>query len=137
MHAFSVDYLSKDYRHLIEIAEQARANAYVPISGFKVGAAVLCRSGAIYQGANVEISSFTPTICAERSALFHAYSQGERDIVAIAVVGSRPDVSPCGVCRQVILELAPNADVLFIGPEGYILANAAELLPVSFRWEGK
>ena len=95
---------------LIKKANDARAKSYCPYSGFAVGAALLCSDGTIYTGANIENASYTPTICAERVAFFHAVHEGRRDFTAIAIVGGKSgcDVdslcTPCGVCRQVMSE---------------------------------
>lgn len=101
-----------NYPKLIEKAIIARKNAYIPYSNFAVGAALLCADGNIFIGANVENVSYTPTCCAERSAFFSAISNGANDFVAIAVVGDLKEYElprnycpPCGVCRQVMLEL--------------------------------
>ena len=95
-----------DKKALIEQAIAARENAYTPYSHFKVGAALLGRSGRVYTGCNVENAGYTPTNCAERTALFKAVSEGEREFEAIAIVGSMEGeknelvTGPCGVCRQ-------------------------------------
>lgn len=90
---------------LIKEANQARENAYVPFSTFKVGAAVKTKSGRVYTGCNIENSSFSLTCCAERTAIFKAVSQGEREFTDIAVIADTEEVvSPCGACRQVMAE---------------------------------
>ena len=94
---------------LIELAKEAMLHAYVPYSGYKVGAALLCADGTVYQGCNIENASYTPTICAERSAFFKAVYDGPREFTAIAVCGGKDGVitgafPPCGVCRQVMRE---------------------------------
>ena|SRR5699024_10063640 len=90
---------------LIEQAKEAREHAYVPFSKFKVGAAVRTQSGNVYFGCNIENSSFPLTCCAERTAIFKAVSQGEREFTDIAVIADTEDVvSPCGACRQVMAE---------------------------------
>ena len=95
---------------LVKKANEARNKSYCPYSGFAVGAALLCSDGTIYTGANIENASYTPTICAERVAFFHAVHEGRRDFTAIAIVGGKSgcDVdslcTPCGVCRQVMSE---------------------------------
>ena len=92
---------------LLAAAREAQAAAYAPYSNFSVGAAVLLSDGTIYQGCNIENSSFGLTICAERVALFHAISDGRIDIAAVAVVTSAPKLcKPCGACRQVIAEFS-------------------------------
>ena len=90
-------------KELLKLAEQARRNAYTPYSGFAVGAALLCRSGEVYCGCNIENASYTPTCCAERVAIFSAIAKGEREFESIAVVGGPTEgelqfCTPCGVC---------------------------------------
>ena len=94
---------------LLALAREARKNAYAPYSGFSVGAALLAKNGKTYLGCNIENASFSPTVCAERVAFLKAVSDGEREFLAIAIVGGKdetfsPDVTPCGVCRQVMSE---------------------------------
>lgn len=95
------------YGELMKCAMEARKNSYSPYSGFKVGAALLCRDGKIYTGCNIENAAYTPTNCAERTAFFKAVSEGQREFLAIAVAGGREELEPCypcGVCRQVMAE---------------------------------
>ena len=92
---------------LCELAKQAMTRSYSPYSGYKVGAALLCKDGTVYTGCNVENASYTPTICAERTAIFKAVSEGNREFAAIAICGGKDGViaglfPPCGVCRQVM-----------------------------------
>ena len=95
---------------LIELACKGREQAYTPYSGFRVGAALLTRSGTVYLGCNIENASYGPTNCAERTAFFKAVSEGEREFEAIAIVGGPGEgrtgemCAPCGVCRQVMME---------------------------------
>ena len=121
----------------------ARKSAYTPYSGFNVGAALLTKSGKVFTGCNIENSAFSPTVCAERVAVFKAVSEGERDFVAIAVAGGQGDdvtsaAYPCGVCRQVLSEFcSPDFAVLCVtdmdgGFEEYALSD---LLPKSFSLE--
>ena len=99
-------------RQLIAAAMRARLNAIAPYSSFRVGAALLTRSGRIIGGANVESASYGLTCCAERVALFKALTEGEREFTAIAVVARAPKgVMPCGACRQLLAEYAPGAIV--------------------------
>ena len=104
---------------LFALAEAARKSAYAPYSNITVGAALLCGSGNIYTGANIENAAFSPSVCAERVAIFSAIHSGERELVAIAVAGgaeneaSRECFSPCGVCRQVMAEFC-NGDFRII-----------------------
>ena len=125
---------------LIELAKEAMAHAYVPYSGYKVGAALLCEDGTVYQGCNIENASFTPTVCAERSAFFKAVFDGHRKFTAIAVCGGKDGVitgqfPPCGVCRQVMREFCDDDfTVYLVGENGrYDTVTLAELLPHSFR----
>lgn len=98
---------------LIEGAKMARENAYTPHSKFKVGAAVLTASGKIFTGCNIENASYGLSNCAERTAIFKAVSEGEKDLTAIAIVTDLPQpASPCGACRQVIYEFGPDALVI-------------------------
>ncbi|KQL53511.1 cytidine deaminase [Heyndrickxia shackletonii] len=95
--------------HLIEEAKQARDKAYVPYSKFAVGAALLTNDGKVYQGCNIENAAYSVANCAERTALFKAYSEGDTSFAALVVTAdtNRP-VPPCGACRQVISELCPK-----------------------------
>ncbi|RKD21520.1 cytidine deaminase [Caminicella sporogenes DSM 14501] len=118
---------------LVKKALEAKENAYAPYSGFKVGAAVLTESGKIYTGCNIENASYTPTICAERTAISKAVSEGERKIVAIAVTGDSEWTYPCGVCRQVIREFGEDVTVIVVKSEDeYREYSLKELLPFSF-----
>ncbi|MET3504815.1 cytidine deaminase [Halalkalibacter oceani] len=125
-------------RQLIAEAKRAREQAYVPYSKFPVGAALLMADGTIYHGANIENASFGLTNCAERTALFKAYSEGNRDVKAIAVVAdtNRP-VPPCGACRQVMVELCPpdTKVVLTNLKDDIVEMTVAELLPGAFTAE--
>ena len=125
---------------LIQSAIDAMGRAYAPYSGYKVGAALLCADGTVYQGCNIENASFTPTICAERSAIFKAVFDGHRDFVAIAVCGGKDGkitgaFPPCGVCRQVMREFCPDDfTVYLVGADGtYETVRLDGLLPHSFR----
>lgn len=133
---------SAEYAELITAAAEARRNAYVPYSHFRVGAALLAKSGKVYTGCNVENISYTPTMCAERVALGSAIAAGEEpgSFEAIAVVGDDPDPStPCGVCRQILAELAPGCLVLIsAAPErgsGMLALTVEELLPYGFTFQ--
>ena len=145
-------------------ARAARELAYAPFSGFMVGAAALGAGGRVFRGCNVEAAAYPLTNCAERVAIQKAVSEGERRIVAIAVVGDAAYlrrsaggggagsaagggatgverlglfVTPCGACRQIIFEFGPDASVLLLDLEGdYHLTSARELLPGGFRLEG-
>lgn len=114
-------------------AREARARAYSPYSGFKVGAAVLAASGRVYVGCNVENCSFGLSLCAERVAIGTAVASGERELAAVAVYTEtdRP-TSPCGACRQVIAELGAASVVVMSCPSGQETRPLAELLPQPF-----
>lgn len=115
-------------------AREARERAYVPYSHFPVGAAVLTGSGSIYTGVNIENASYPLSICAERTAIFQAVAQGEKEIIALAVTAAtgRP-VSPCGACRQVMNEFNPEMEVIMLNLSGDELSRqAGELLPGYF-----
>ncbi len=118
---------------LIQSALQARQYAYVPYSGYKVGAALLSTSGVIYDGVNIENASYSPTVCAERVAFFKAVSEGERHFEAIAVATENGG-SPCGVCRQVMAEFSLDMWVICVNDKGEVAfeCTARELLPHAF-----
>ena len=124
---------------LIEYAVDAMGRGYAPYSGYKVGAALLCADGAVYQGCNIENASFSPTICAERTAFAKAVSEGERDFVAIAVCGGKDGkigniCTPCGVCRQVMAEFCgPDFKIYMVKPGGWEERTLSQLLPDSFE----
>ena len=121
---------------LIEEAKSARDFAYVPYSKFKVGAALLAKDGSVIRGCNIENASYGMTNCAERTALFKAYSEGNTEFVAIAVVADteRP-VPPCGACRQVMSELChPEMKVILSNVNGVVLETTVkDLLPGAFN----
>ncbi|TAK24737.1 MAG: cytidine deaminase [Chloroflexota bacterium] len=123
-----------DWAALIEAATRARERAYAPYSRFAVGAALLADGGSIHTGANVENASYGLTICAERAAVVSAIARGARRFVALTVVTDAPTPTPpCGACRQVLREFAPNLDVLCANTSGRQLHRAlAELLPDAF-----
>lgn len=127
-----------DYE-LISLAKKAAENAYVPYSGYTVGAALLAKSGKIYLGCNIENAAYSPTNCAERTAFFKAVSEGEREFLKIAVVGGKnldfkDYFSPCGVCRQVMKEFCGEDFTVLLGKndEEYLSLTIEELLPLSF-----
>lgn len=126
-----------DHTELIEAARQARERAYAPYSGFAVGAAALSASGRIFLGCNVENAAYPSAVCAERVALLSAYAAGEREITALAVVADTPGpVSPCGTCRQVMLELAPRCTVALANLRGATqIVTPDDLLPGGFTAE--
>ena len=128
-----------DGKTLMALAEKARKLAYAPYSNFKVGCALLCKNGKVYTGINIENSAFSPTNCAERTAIFKAVSEGEREFVAIAVCGGKNEKSdefcaPCGVCRQVMAEFCKADMKVYLGNEDNIQEFAfGEILPFSFK----
>ena len=123
---------------LIKIAVKAREMSYSPYSNFKVGAALLSKNGKIFTGCNVENAGYTPTNCAERTAIFKAISEGEREFSAIAIVGGKGDklndlCAPCGVCRQVISEFCGGDFKIILGtPDNIKVVTLSEILPYSF-----
>ena len=117
---------------LIRMALKAREGAYVPYSDFMVGAALRAEDGRIFTGCNVENAAFTPTSCAERTALFKAVSEGAREFTAIAIASRDAAPWPCGACRQVLNEFAPNIRVLVTWQGGTESATLPELLPHGF-----
>ncbi len=128
------------HEELMQIAVEARNNAYVPYSHFAVGAALLAKSGKVYRGCNVENAAYGPTNCAERTAFFTAVCAGEREFEALAICGGPAGkpvselCAPCGVCRQVIREFCPDDFPIVLTTDGTKLyeTTLAELLPLSF-----
>ena len=134
---------------LLRIALEARERAYAPYSGHKVGAALLTASGKVYTGANVENASYGLTVCAERVAVFKAVTEGEREFEKLAVVCGDPSPSlnsgsgsgssycrPCGACRQVLAEFAPEVRVIMGNARGeYEVKSLKELLPEAFTFK--
>lgn len=126
-------------RELLDLAIAARERAHAPYSHFRVGAALLTREGRVYLGCNIENASLSPTICAERTAIVKAISEGERDFVAIAIAGGRegdalrPVCAPCGVCRQVLAEFC-SADMPVILGDGAHMESypLSHLQPMAF-----
>lgn len=133
-------YPDQEQKILIDVARAAREKSYSPYSKFKVGAAILAKDGKIYTGCNIESVSYSPTTCAERVALFKAVSEGNREFVAIAVVGAADNCSleycsPCGVCRQMLREFCDTKSFLvMLSQEDYLTRSYSleELLPDSF-----
>lgn len=120
-------------KELIREAIKAKKNAYVPYSEFKVGAALLTEDGKIYSGCNIENAAYTPSVCAERTAIFKAVSEGAKEIKAIAIVAGSNMSYPCGVCRQVIKEFGEDAIIIVaISEEEYKEYTLDDLLPYSF-----
>ena len=122
-------------RELIEISEYAQKYSYSPYSKFRVGAALLCSDGTVFTGCNIENSTFGATNCAERTAVFKAISEGHSDFKAIAITSSGGDLTyPCGICRQVLSEFAPEIKVILKDSNNKIITYTLdELLPHSFK----
>ena len=127
-------------KELVALAEQARERSYCPYSRFAVGAALLCADGTVFTGCNIENAAFGPSVCAERTAIFKAVSEGHRDFAALAVAGGpagspvERECPPCGVCRQVLREFcADDFPVYMSGGNGtYRMLRLSRLLPASF-----
>lgn len=124
-------------KELLQAAINAREFAYAPYSGFRVGAALIGKSGKLYTGCNVENAAYSPTNCAERTAVFKAVSEGEREFSAIAIAGGGDKLNdmcaPCGVCRQVLSEFCDGDLKIVMGNENNVIScTLAELLPYSF-----
>jgi len=121
-------------KELIGEAVEERERAYAPYSGFKVGAALLSRDGRVFTGCNVENASYGLTVCAERVALFKAISEGAREFEAIAIACGKVPCAPCGACRQVLFEFAPDLLVIMADAQGREVRRAklSELLPQGF-----
>ena len=126
-------------RELAQLALSARELSYCPYSGYAVGAALYTASGKVYLGANIENASFTPTVCAERTAIFRALLDGERTFVKIAVAGGkageppRDFFPPCGVCRQVMAEFCEgDFEVVLVGHDTHESVRLSDLLPFGF-----
>ena len=125
---------------LIDTAIEQLKFSYTPYSNFKVGAALLTKSGQIYTGCNIENASYTPTNCAERTAFFKAVSEGVRDFQAICIVGGKDGklteyTAPCGVCRQVMMEFCNPKTfqiILAVDKERYEIYTLEELMPLGF-----
>jgi cytidine deaminase len=122
-------------KELIEKAKRARLKAYAPYSNFKVGAALLTKSGRVYTGANVENTTFGLTVCAERIAVFKALNRGDKKFTKIAVVSDKnPPVTPCGACRQVLSEFVKDLKIICANLEGKVEKYRLKaLLPDAFK----
>ena len=127
-------------RELIQKALEARKNAYCPYSHFQVGAALLAGNGQVFSGCNIENAAYGPSNCAERTAFFKAVSEGVKEFDAICIVGGKDGVletytSPCGVCRQVMMEFCSPEDfwiILAVNEKDYKVFRLKELLPMGF-----
>ncbi|SMB91000.1 cytidine deaminase [Desulfonispora thiosulfatigenes DSM 11270] len=126
-----------NYKDLVEKALKAKENAYAPYSKFKVGAALLSNKEEVFTGCNVENASFGLTNCAERTAIFKAVSDGKKDFKAIALASdSDKIITPCGACRQVLLEFGPHIDVVMANNKGeYKVNKVMDLIPNGFDTE--
>jgi cytidine deaminase len=129
---------SIDWPSLVEVAVQAREKAYAPYSNYRVGAAILTRSGRIYSGCNVENASYGGAICAERTAITKMVSEGDREPIACVVCTMAPAGSPCGFCRQVMVEFTRDMPVLLVGVDAKgkrapRKTSLAKLLPDAFE----
>ncbi len=130
----------KTVNELVAFAQKALKNAYAPYSNFHVGAAILMKDENVVTGANMENASYGLTVCAERNAIFAAYSQGYRkeDIVAMAIISDFDgDTSPCGACRQVLSEMIPSEAPIYMINKNMDIkkSNIRELLPFAFTKE--
>ena len=123
-----------NYETLKEKSVEAKSKALAPYSNFHVGAALMTEDGKIYTGSNIESSSYSLTMCAERTAIFKAISEGERNFKAIAVAGDTDDfISPCGACRQVISDLCGDIDIIMLNKKNESkIMKSSELLPLAF-----
>ena len=122
-----------DKRELVRLAIEAMKNAYAPYSRYRVGACILAADGRMFCGCNVENASYGLTICAERGAVMAAVASGAREFTRIAIVSEGSLPWPCGACRQVLREFAPDIEVLVQDSEGNThRATLSELLPMSF-----
>jgi cytidine deaminase len=126
-----------DYTFLAQKSIEAKSKALPPFSNFHVGAALLTKDDKIYMGGNIESSSYSLTICAERTAIFKAISEGERDFKAIAIASDSPEFCPpCGACRQVISDLCGDIDIIMINHKNELkVLKLSELLPFAFGSE--
>ena len=126
-------------KELLLLAVEAMKSSYSPYSNCKVGAALLCKNGKVFTGTNIENAAFSPTICAERVAIFKAVSEGEYKFSKIAVVGGKDGIingifAPCGVCRQVLREFCDDDFQIILGEkeDSFKIVTLKDLLPLSF-----
>jgi cytidine deaminase len=129
--------MTKPYRlsakGLVALAREVQNKAYAPYSSFRVGAALLGKSGKVYAGCNVENASYGLSCCAERNAVFKAVSEGERQFTALAICSDSPHpIAPCGACRQVLYEFGPEMEVIMAGSSLTVKARLKQLLPLAF-----
>ena len=132
----------KTEKELAKAALEMRKMAYTPFSGHAVGAALLAKDGRVFTGCNVENSSYSPTICAERTAFVKAVSEGAREFTAIAIAGGFGEVpetycAPCGVCRQVMVEFCRKDFKVILAktPQDYKVYTLEEIMPLGFKIE--
>ena len=125
--------MNQEWQSLIDLANEARRRAYAPYSKYRVGAALRTKSGRIFTGVNIENAAYPTSICAERTAVFKAVSEGEREFELIAVVTDNGG-SPCGGCRQVLAEFGLDTVVLIADGKGHLVkqTSVGELLPEAF-----
>ena len=123
-------------RELLRIAKEASLNAYVPYSGFPVGAALECEDGTVFTGCNIENAAYGDTICAERTAVAKAVSEGQRSFTRIALYAEgKGYCMPCGSCRQVLTEFSPEMEVLCAKAGGsYVSYPLTRLMPYTFNF---
>ncbi len=128
--------MNQEWQALIDLANEARRRSYAPYSKYRVGAALRTRNGRIFTGVNVENAAYPSSMCAERTAVLKAVSEGERDFEVIAVVSDNGG-SPCGGCRQVLAEFGLETIVLIADGKGQMVnqTTVAELLPDAFTAE--
>lgn len=126
-------HINQEWQSLIDLANEARRRAYAPYSKYQVGAALRTKTGRVFTGVNVENAAYPASICAERTAVFKAVSEGEREFEVISVVTDTGG-SPCGACRQVLSEFGLDTIVLIANGKGQLLkqATVGELLPEAF-----
>ncbi|MCX7842637.1 MAG: cytidine deaminase [Clostridia bacterium] len=125
-----------EYKELVKIAQETKDKAYAPYSGFKVGAALYTKSGRVYTGINIENATYGATICAERTAVFKAVSDGENSFEAIAIASDSEDyVYPCGICRQVLAEFSGDDLKIICSRKDrqFMVHSLGDLLPHAFR----
>lgn len=130
-----IDQAKRD--ELLRLAAEARGHSYSPYSHYAVGAALLTKDGTVYQGCNIESASYTPTICAERTAFFKAVFDGQRAFEAIAIIGSgETPAYPCGVCRQVMAEFCDDEFTVITSNRDFSTVTTerlGDMLPHAFR----
>ena len=120
--------------HLIEKAKEVSRKAYAPYSNYKVGAALLTKSGKVYTGCNIENSSYGLTNCAERTAVFKAVSEGEMEFEEMVIYADSPNLpTPCGACRQVLSEFGSELKITIISNNEQMETSISELLPLGFK----